>query len=150
MPKFDVDIETLAKLADLLTDKSLTEIELTQADRSVRISRTAPAAAPMAYAAPVAAPAPVSAVADAPAPAATVSANAVKSPMVGTVYLSSQPGAPAFVKPGDTVSEGQTLLIIEAMKVMNPIQSPRAGKVKEILVGDAQPVEYDQPLVVIE
>lgn len=150
MPKFDVDIETLAKLADLLTDKSLTEIELTQADRSVRISRTAPAAAPMAYAAPVAAPAPVSAVVEAPTPAAVVSANAVKSPMVGTVYLSSQPGAPAFVKPGDTVSEGQTLLIIEAMKVMNPIQSPRAGKVKEILVGDAQPVEYDQPLVVIE
>lgn len=150
MPKFDVDIETLAKLADLLTDKSLTEIELTQGDRAVRISRAAPAAAPMAYAAPVAAPAPVSTVVEAPTPAAAVSANAVKSPMVGTVYLSSQPGAPVFIKPGDTVSEGQTLLIIEAMKVMNPIQSPRAGKVKEILVGDAQPVEYDQPLVVIE
>lgn len=150
MPKFDVDTDTLAKLADLLTDKNLTEIELTQGDRSVRISRAAPAAAPMAYAAPVAAPAPVSAVVEAPIPAAVVSANAVKSPMVGTVYLSSQPGAAAFVKPGDTVSEGQTLLIIEAMKVMNPIQSPRAGKVKEILVGDAQPVEYDQPLVVIE
>ena len=94
---------------------------------------------------PEAAPDPV---AEAAPPA--VNANAIKSPMVGTVYLSPQPGASAFVKPGDTVAEGQTLLIIEAMKVMNPIPSPRAGKVKEILVGDAQPVEFDQPLIVVE
>lgn len=151
MPKFDIDTETLAKLADLLTDKNLTEIELSQGDRTVRLSRAAPAAPPMAYAAPApvaAAPAAPAAVAEAAPPA--VNANAIKSPMVGTVYLSPQPGASAFVKPGDTVAEGQTLLIIEAMKVMNPIPSPRAGKVKEILVGDAQPVEFDQPLIVVE
>lgn len=149
MPKFDIDTETLAKLADLLTDKNLTEIELGQGDRTVRLSRAAPAAAPMAYApAPMAAPVAPAAIAEA-APAA-INANAIKSPMVGTVYLSPQPGASAFVKPGDTVAEGQTLLIIEAMKVMNPIPSPRAGKVKEILVGDAQPVEFDQPLVIVE
>ena len=76
--------------------------------------------------------------------------DAVKSPMVGTVYLQPQPGSPSFVKPGDKVKEGQTLLIIEAMKTMNPIPAPRAGTVVEILVGDAQPVEFGEPLVVIE
>ncbi|MFT4254116.1 MAG: acetyl-CoA carboxylase biotin carboxyl carrier protein, partial [Caulobacter sp.] len=85
----------------------------------------------------------------APAPAA-VRGDAVKSPMVGTAYLSPQPGADAFIKVGDTVSAGQTLLIVEAMKTMNPISAPKAGKIVEILVADAQPVEFGEPLVVIE
>ena len=153
MPKFDVDTETLAKLADLLSDKNLTEIELTQGDRSIRMSRGAPAGA-ITYAAPAPMAPPAAAPAASAAPAApaapVVSANAVKSPMVGTVYMSPQPGAAAFVKVGDTVTEGQTLLIIEAMKVMNPIPAPRAGIIREVLVSDAQPVEYDQPLFVLD
>ncbi|PVM88094.1 acetyl-CoA carboxylase biotin carboxyl carrier protein, partial [Caulobacter endophyticus] len=98
----------------------------------------APAAAPAAEA-PAAAPAP-----------AAIRGDAVKSPMVGTAYLSPQPGADAFIKVGDTVSAGQTLLIVEAMKTMNPIAAPKAGKIVEILVADAQPVEFGEPLVVIE
>ncbi|MFV4733695.1 acetyl-CoA carboxylase biotin carboxyl carrier protein, partial [Mycobacterium tuberculosis] len=103
--------------------------------------------APVASA-PVAASAPAEPAA--PAPAAVRAGDLVKSPMVGTAYMQSQPGSPPFINVGDKVNEGQTLIIVEAMKTMNPIPAPRAGTVVEILVGDAQPVEFGQPLVVLE
>lgn len=145
-----VDIKLVRALAELLDETSLTEIEVEDGDRKIKVARStsavasyvaAPAPTPLAAApaaAPVAAPAP----ADHP--------GAVKSPMVGTVYLAPEPTAPNFAAVGDTVTEGQTILIIEAMKVMNQIAAPRAGKVTAILVENGQPVEFDQPLVVIE
>lgn len=154
-----IDARLVRKIADILKDTGLTEIEVEHAGLKIRVAREL-TAAPVNYvqaAAPAYAPAPVAATAPAapaaaeaaPAPAAA-RGDAVKSPMVGTVYLSPQPGADAFVKVGDTVSSGQTLLIVEAMKTMNPIAAPKAGKVVEILVADAQPVEFGEPLVVIE
>ena len=107
----------------------------------------AAAPAPVSYAPAPAAAAPA---ADTPAPSAAVRGDAVKSPMVGTVYLQPSPDAPKFVKVGDTVTAGQTLMIVEAMKTMNPIPAPKAGKVVEVLVEDGQPVEFGEPLVVIE
>ncbi|AYV47936.1 acetyl-CoA carboxylase biotin carboxyl carrier protein [Caulobacter flavus] len=155
-----IDARLVRKLADILKDTGLTEIEVEHGGLKIRVARevtVAPAAyvqaAPAAIAAPVAAPAPAAApAAEAPAAAApaAVRGDAVKSPMVGTAYLSPQPGADAFIKVGDTVSAGQTLLIVEAMKTMNPIAAPKAGKIVEILVADAQPVEFGEPLVVIE
>ena len=155
-----IDARLVRKLADILKDTGLSEIEVEHAGLKIRVAReltAAPvnyvqAAAPAYAPAPVAAPAPAAA---APAPAAEAApaaarGDAVKSPMVGTAYLSPQPGADAFIKVGDTVSAGQTLLIVEAMKTMNPISAPKAGKVVEILVADAQPVEFGEPLVVIE
>ena len=152
----EIDAALVRQLADILNDTELTEIEVERGDLKIKVKREITvAAAPMAYAA---APAPVSAPAS-PVPAsmpsdpATIVARAgeeVKSPMVGTVYLQASPEAPAFVKPGDTVKKGQTLLIVEAMKTMNPIQSPRDGVVSDILVGDAQPVEFGEPLLLLE
>ncbi len=154
-----IDARLVRKLADILKDTGLSEIEVEHVGLKIRVAReltvapTAYVAAPAPVAAPIAAPAPaaapVAAEAAAPAPAA-VRGDAVKSPMVGTAYLSPQPGADAFIKVGDTVSAGQTLLIVEAMKTMNPIAAPKAGKIVEILVADAQPVEFGEPLVVIE
>jgi acetyl-CoA carboxylase biotin carboxyl carrier protein len=145
-----VDIDLVRQLAQVLDETKLTEIEVEDGDRKVRVARTVTAApAPIAYApAPAAAPA-VAADVAAPA-AAAVAANAVKSPMVGTVYLSPNPEAKAFVATGQQVKAGDTLLIIEAMKVMNPILAPAAGTVKAVLVENGQPVEFDQPLVVVE
>ena len=150
-----VDTDMIRQLADLLTEKDLSEIEVEDGDRRIVVQRKV--SAPAAAAAPAPAPAPAPQPAPAPAaPAATAEENAanhpgaVKSPMVGTVYLSPEPSAAAFVATGAKVSEGDTLLIIEAMKVMNPIPAPRSGTVKAILVQDAQPVEFDQPLVIIE
>lgn len=155
-----IDARLVRKLADILKDTGLSEIEVEHAGLKIRVAREL-TAAPVNYvqqAAPAYAPAPVAAapapvaapVAEAaPAPAAA-RGDAVKSPMVGTVYLSSQPGADPFIKVGDTVTAGQTLLIVEAMKTMNPIAAPKGGKVVEILVADAQPVEFGEPLVVIE
>jgi acetyl-CoA carboxylase biotin carboxyl carrier protein len=153
-PADAIDTRLVKKLADILGDTGLSEIEVESGDLKIRVSRQTTAAA-VHYAAPApsAAPAPAPAaapVAAAPAEAATQRGEAVKSPMVGTVYLQPQPGADSFCKPGDKVKEGQTLLIIEAMKTMNPIPAPRAGTVVEVLVGDAQPVEFGEPLVVIE
>ena len=148
----NVDTKLVRELAELLAETGLTEIEVEDGDRKVRVSRGGVAMATQAYAAPpppaAAAPAPAAA-APAAEPAAADHANALRSPMVGTVYLTPEPGAEPFARVGDSVSEGQTLLIIEAMKVMNPIAADRAGTVKAILVENAQPVEYDQPLVVI-
>ena len=155
-----IDARLVRKLADILKDTGLSEIEVEHAGLKIRVAREL-TAAPVNYvqqAAPAYAPAPIAAapapvaapVAEAaPAPAAA-RGDAVKSPMVGTVYLSSQPGADPFIKVGDTVTAGQTLLIVEAMKTMNPIAAPKGGKVVEILVADAQPVEFGEPLVVIE
>ncbi|MEQ1551966.1 acetyl-CoA carboxylase biotin carboxyl carrier protein [Sphingorhabdus sp.] len=143
-----VDTKLVRELAELLNDTGLSEIEVEDGDRKIKVARTinAVAAAPVAIAAPAAA-APA-APAEAAAPA--VPANALKSPMVGTAYLTPEPGAPAFVSVGDKVSAGDTLLIVEAMKVMNPITAPNAGTVKAIFVESGQPVEFDQPLMVIE
>ncbi len=148
-----VDTDLVRKLAELLDETHLTEIEVQDGDRRIRVARTVTmtAAAPVAMAAaPAAAPA---AAAPAPAaPAVPVGAHpgTIKSPMVGTAYLSASPGAKAFIEVGAQVAAGDTLVIIEAMKVMNPIVSPRAGRVTALLVDNAQPVEFDQPLVVVE
>ncbi|MDO9430333.1 MAG: acetyl-CoA carboxylase biotin carboxyl carrier protein [Phenylobacterium sp.] len=153
-PADPIDARMVRKLADILTDTGLSEIEVECDGLKIRVAKTL-TAAPIQYAA--AAPAPVSATAApaAAAPAGEAAApvrkgDVVKSPMVGTVYLQPQPDAPSFVKVGDTVSAGQTLMIVEAMKTMNPIPAPKAGKVVEIIVEDAQPVEFGEPLVVIE
>ncbi|UVI38520.1 acetyl-CoA carboxylase biotin carboxyl carrier protein [Qipengyuania spongiae] len=149
----DVDTKLVRELADMLAETGLTEIEVEDGERKIRVSRgalavaaAAPAAPAMAPAAPAAAPA--AQPAEAGADGADV-AGAIKSPMVGTVYLAPEPGADDFVKVGDSVKEGQTILIVEAMKVMNPITAGKSGTVKSILVDNAQPVEFDQPLVVI-
>lgn len=148
----NIDTSLVRELAELLNETGLTEIEVEDDDRKIRVARGASVAAVAAapVAAPAAAPAPV-APASAPAPeaAADDNADALKCPMVGTVYMAPEPSAPNFVKVGDSVSEGDTLLIIEAMKVMNPITADKAGTIKAILVENAQPVEFDQPLVVI-
>jgi len=146
-----IDSALVRELAELLADTGLSEIEVEDGERKIRVARTLTAAAPVTYAAPVAAPAaPAAAAAPvAAAPAVDDHAGAVKSPMVGTVYLAAEPSVPNFVSVGQAVKAGETLLIVEAMKVMNAITAPMAGTVKAILVENAQPVEYDQPLVVI-
>jgi acetyl-CoA carboxylase biotin carboxyl carrier protein len=151
--KNGVDQQLVRDLAGILNDTNLTEIEVELDDLKIRVSRQAQTihavAAPQpAYAPPVAAPQPA-AVAASAAPA-DLSKNAVPSPMVGTAYLSPSPDAKPFIEIGQAVKEGQTLLIIEAMKTMNQIPSPRSGTVKAVLIEDAQPVEYGMPLVVIE
>jgi len=154
--KMDVDIELVRELAELLSDTGLSEIEVEDGDRKLRVARELQAAAYAAPPQPAAHPAPAPVAApqgDAgaqPAAGGADTANAVPSPMVGTVYMAPEPGAKDFISVGDKVSEGQTLLIIEAMKVMNPIAAPRSGTVRQILVDNAQPVEFDQPLVVID
>jgi acetyl-CoA carboxylase biotin carboxyl carrier protein len=146
-----IDADLVRELAELLTANALTEIEVAEGDRRIRVCRD---------------PAPVIGVPASPAPAAAapaasaaqpvdggeaeeISGFTVKSPMVGTAFMSSEPGAAPFVETGDAVKAGDTLLIVEAMKVMNPITAPSGGVVKKIFVSDAQPVEFDQPLVII-
>ncbi|MFF2321280.1 acetyl-CoA carboxylase biotin carboxyl carrier protein [Agrobacterium sp. NPDC058088] len=156
--KQGIDKELIRELANILNDTDLSEIEVEQEDLRIRVSRAAPApatvyaAAPAAYAPAPAAPAAAPAIAAPAAPAAPARnpANTVSSPMVGTVYLSPAPGARPFIEVGATVKEGQTILIVEAMKTMNQIPAPKSGKVVEIVVNDAQPVEYGEALVVIE
>ncbi|MEW5683672.1 MAG: acetyl-CoA carboxylase biotin carboxyl carrier protein [Pseudomonadota bacterium] len=157
-PADPFDARLVRKLADILTETGLSEIEVEQGELKIRVAKTltgAPvqhvvaAPAPVAVAAPVAAPAAAPAAA-APAAAARAAGDEVKSPMVGTIYLQPNPGSPAFVKVGDTVEAGQTLFIVEAMKTMNPIPAPRGGKLVQILVEDAQPVEFGEPLAIIE
>ena len=141
-------VQLVRELTGILEDAGLVELEYNTENISIRLSRAAAMAAPVA-AAPVAA-APAAPAAAAPAEAEIDLTNAITSPMVGTVYLSPEPGADAFIGEGDSVKAGQTLLIVEAMKVMNPITAPKAGTVRSILVGDAQPVEFGEPLVIID
>jgi acetyl-CoA carboxylase biotin carboxyl carrier protein len=146
-----IDPKLVRELAQLLTDNALTEIEVQDGDRRIRVGREpAPVfgAAPSAAAPALSGP-PVHAKEDLGAAEDAVAGNSVKSPMVGTAFLSPQPGAKPFVEVGDAVKAGDTLLIVEAMKVMNPITAPEGGVVKKILIADGQPVEFDQPLVVI-
>jgi len=151
-----VDKGLVRELAELLKETDLTEIEVVDGERRVRVARQFAAASAV-----VAAPAPVVAAAPAAAPVAAPAAapaeadvskhpGLVASPMVGTAYMSPEPGKPPFVSVGAQVKEGQTLLIIEAMKVMNPITAPRSGTVTQIIVGNEQPVEFGEPLLIIE
>lgn len=147
-----IDTELVKDLAAILTETDLTEIEIEQGELRIRVSRElmAPAYVQASAPPPMPAAAAPAAAAEAPSDApAKRSGDEVPSPMVGTAYLAPAPGAAAFIEVGQTVKEGQTLLIIEAMKTMNQIPAPRAGKVVEILVEDSQPVEFGQPLVVI-
>jgi acetyl-CoA carboxylase biotin carboxyl carrier protein len=142
--KGPIDANAIRELAELLTETGLTEIEVEQGGHRVRVARHATHFATQTAPAPVAA----SAAAE-PAIAKGPAAGAVTSPMVGTVYVSPEPGKPPFIKVGDRVNEGDTLLIVEAMKTMNPILAPRGGTVSEICIHDTQPVEFGQSLVII-
>lgn len=139
--------KTIKELSDLLGKNNLSEIEIEQDGVRIRVSRAG--GTPVAAPAPAAAPVPAAKEPEAPVDNAS-HPGCVKSPMVGTVYVAPEPGADPFISVGDTVKKGQTLFVIEAMKVMNQINAPKAGKIKEILVTDSQPIEFDQPLVVIE
>ena len=147
MPPFDIDPDAIRKLAELMTETDLSEIEIAEGDRRVRVSRAA-----------MAAPAPLRGARGGgpsrrwPSAAASPASHpgAVISPMVGTAYLQAEPGAPAFVSVGSPVRVGDTLLIIEAMKVMNPIKASKGGTVTQILISDGQPVEYGEPMMIVE
>ena len=148
MSKIDIDVSTLKKLANLLNKENLAEIELGQGEDFIRITRTV--AGTMVASAPSQAPITQAVAAQsAPEPVKPAHDDAVESPIVGTAYLSPSPGADAFVSVGSQVKKGDTIIIIEAMKVMNPIVAPQDGTVTEILVSDSQPVEFGQPLIVI-
>jgi acetyl-CoA carboxylase biotin carboxyl carrier protein len=148
MAKFEMNTEFIRQLAKLLEETNLGEIEMADGDRRIRVARPAVvAAAPAPVVAPVAL---VPAVAPAAAIDAAKNPGTVKSPMVGTAYLLPEPGKPPFVHVGDKVIAGQTLLIIEAMKTFNPIKAPKAGTVKQILIDNAQPVEFGEPLMIVE
>lgn len=147
MAKFDVDEDLVRRLSELLKEAELTELEISSGDQTIRLSRattvvqgapmgvpTAPASAPSGEAAPAAAPHP----------------GAVTAPMVGTAYLAPEPGAAPFVQTGDQVAEGDTLLLIEAMKTFNPVRAPRGGTVTKIIVSDSAPVEFGEELMIIE
>ncbi len=154
MAKFEPDDDLIRRLAALLEETGLSEIEFEADGKRIRVGRgggsVATAAGPApSTASPAGAPVP-GAPPGTPLGAEAVPAGAVTSPMVGTVYLAAEPGAAALVKVGDKVTEGQTLLIIEAMKVMNPLASPHAGTVTQILVSDGQPVEFGEPLLILE
>lgn len=157
MSKFEIDMKSIRDLAELIKETDINEIEVSEGDKKIRCVRHnepavvayAPAPAPMAAAAPVAAPAAAAPAAAAPATAAPAG-TPVNSPMVGTVYMAPEPGAAPFVKVGDKVKQGDTLCIIEAMKVMNPIKAAKAGTVSVINIADAQPVEYGEPLMYID
>ena len=146
MSKFEINEDAVRMLGQLLDEMGLSEIEYEHNDQKIRVSRQVSVAAPlpMAGAAPAAPSTPASGGEDA------IPAGAVVSPMVGTVYVAADPNTPPFIQVGDMVQEGQTLLIIEAMKVMNPLPSPRAGKVTAIYVSNGDPIEFGEPLVSIE
>lgn len=154
--KSKLDTGLVRELASILRDADLGEIEIEHEGLRVRVSK--PSAPAVTYAAPAQAAAPVIAApagmtTETPIPAdggASAPENAITSPMVGTVYFSPEPGAAAFVAVGDKVKKGDTLMLVEAMKTFNPVESPRAGTVKQIIVSDAQPVEFGEPLIVIE
>lgn len=145
-----VDTGLVRQLAQLLNESDLSEIEVQDGAKRIVVKRklAAPGPAPAAYA--PSAPAPSAPAAPPVDVAPKDQAGAVKSPMVGTVYLAGEPGAKPFVSPGEAVSEGDTLVIIEAMKVMNPIAATRSGIVRQIFVSNGQPIEFDQPLLILE
>ncbi|XRP05418.1 acetyl-CoA carboxylase biotin carboxyl carrier protein [Enterobacter cloacae] len=154
-----MDIRKIKKLIELVEESGISELEISEGEESVRISRAAPAASfpvmQQAYAAPVQQPALSATVAPAateaaPAAAAEISGHIVRSPMVGTFYRTPSPDAKAFIEVGQKVNVGDTLCIVEAMKMMNQIEADKSGTVKAILVESGQPVEFDEPLVVIE
>ncbi len=156
-----IDAQLVRELAAVLAETGLTEIEIERGELRLRLARTAtvsPVIAPamethVISSAPVPSPATPALAASAAAPAPTSPADhpgAVPSPMVGTAYLAAEPGATPFIKVGDSVNAGQTLMVVEAMKTFNPIPAPRAGKVTAILVTDGQPVEFGEPLVILE
>jgi acetyl-CoA carboxylase biotin carboxyl carrier protein len=153
MTKFEIDTELIRKLAKLLEETNLGEIEMADGERRIRVARPiAVAAAPVATL-PAASPSVLtssSTDSNGAANDASKHPGAVKSPMVGTAYLSPEPGKPVFVQIGDKVTAGQTLLIIEAMKTFNPIKAPKTGTVARILVENAQPVEFGEPLMIVE
>lgn len=153
MSTFSIDEEAIRKLAALLEETGLTEIELEEEERSIRVSRRASGSSvpSVAVAGPVGTPLsmPGTAGAGSAVAADLPPGTHVTSPMVGTVYLAGAPGAAPFVKAGDTVKEGDTLLIVEAMKVMNPIKAPRSGTVVRLAVSDAQPVEFGELLAIL-
>lgn len=151
MPKLDIDTDYIEKLAEIIDRTGLTEIELAQGDLKIRVARqvqmmveSVPRPAAPAEPSQAAVAAGATAPSDVPHP------GTITSPMVGTVYLAPEPGAPPFVSVGDEVREGQTLLIIEAMKVMNAIRAPRSGRVARVIVQNAAPVEYGEPLLILE
>jgi acetyl-CoA carboxylase biotin carboxyl carrier protein len=157
MAKFELDTDFVRKLAEILQETSLGEIELADGERSIRVARQAvtfAAAAPVQAAPPFAAApgTPPAATAGAPAESGDLSKHpgAVKSPMVGTAYLAPEPGKPPYVNLGDKVAAGQTLLIIEAMKTFNPIKAPKAGTVVQILIENAQAVEFGEPMMIVQ
>ncbi len=146
-----MDIRKIKKLIELIEESDIAEIEITEGEESVRINRYSSAVAPVAMAAP--APVAISAAVAAPAAVAEIpepAGHALKSPMVGTFYRSASPGSAPFIEVGATVKEGDTLCIIEAMKILNQIEADKSGIVKQILIENAQPVEYDQALFIIE
>ena len=146
-----MDIRKIKKLIEIIEASDIAEIEITEGEESVRINRYSTAVAPIAVAAPVAVAAPATAPAAASEPVATEpSGHAVKSPMVGTFYRSASPGSAPFVEIGHSVKEGDTLCIIEAMKILNQIEADKTGVIKQILIENAQAVEYDQALFIIE
>ena len=152
-----MDLRKLKTLIDLVSDSNVSELEITEAEGKVRIVKGGPAMVqayqmPVAAPAPMAAPAPAAVPAAAPAPVAApaASGHAVKSPMVGTFYRSASPGAKAFVEVGQTVKQGETVCIIEAMKILNEIETDKAGTITQILCENGQAVEYGQPLFIIE
>ena len=145
-----VDTDLVRQLAELLDATHLTEIEVQDGERRIKVARKVQAVATMAAPAPIAAPAAQPAAPAAQPQPAAAATNAIKSPMVGTAYLAPEPGAASFVSVGGKVNAGDTLLIIEAMKVMNPITAPHGGTVKAILIANGAPVEFDQPLIVVE
>lgn len=159
-----MDIRKVKKLIELLEQSDITEIEIREGEESVRISRASavnapfylpgatlpPAMAAAAPAAPMAAPSAESDKADPGAPSDTPEANLLRSPMVGTFYSSPSPGSRPFIEEGDSVKVGETLCIIEAMKILNQIECEKAGTVRRVLVENGQPVEYNQPLFVID
>jgi len=152
-----IDSKLVRELAALLSENDLTEIEVADGDRKIRVKRETPAMiaahamgpAMAAAAAPALTAPPMHGKEDVGAPVEEVAGTTIKSPMVGTAYLSAEPGGAPFIEVGKPVKAGDTLLIVEAMKVMNPITAPEGGVVKKIIVADAQPVEFDQPLAVI-
>jgi len=150
MAKFDIDEDAIRRLAAILDETGLTEIEYHQGDAALRVARGTTAVASYAPATPAAVPAGGTATAALVAADDAKHPGAVASPMVGTAYLSPEPGKPPFVKVGDTVSAGQTLLIIEAMKTFNPIRAPKAGKIGKIMISDGQPVEFAEALMIVE